>query len=132
MPLRLAILALAALCACAAPRQREMGSFAPEPDSCLDTEAGRTYVQAVWRELQDEWILPKGIPADQEAEVIIVYDTRGDLSEVFVARDTDEALRASVEQTIANSELPPTPEEMRPCVANLRMSARFRNPTLAR
>jgi hypothetical protein len=128
----MAVVLAAVLCACAGPRQPELGSAEPEADSCMDNDAGRRYLKAVWRELQDEWVLPRGIPADQQAEVIIVFDERGDPKELFVARDTNQALAESIEKAIARADLPPTPEELRPCVARQRMSARFRNPERTR
>ena len=124
-----AAVVVAVLASCtSAPRERETGSHAPPEGSCLDNEVGRAYLAELWQTLQDAWILPKGIPPDQQAELVIPFDGDGNPGEPFIARDTNEALRASVEAAIGRAELPPTPDEIRTCIAGLRLSGVFRNP----
>ena len=127
------LLAVAVLCSCASAKpQRESGSADPPENSCLDNPAGRAYMQEVWRALQDAWVLPAGLEADQRAELIIPYDGAGNAGEPYVARDTNTALRLSVEKAIEGAELPPTPDELRACIAGKGISGVFRNTEATR
>ena len=89
-------------------------------------------MQEVWRALQDAWVLPAGLEADQRAELIIPYDGAGNPGEPYVARDTNAALRLSVEKAIEGAELPPTPDELRACIAGKGISGVFRNTEATR